>query len=307
MTAAAAHYQTPPTGIFAGRRLADGSVYPAAYLTHTRYVNGGVPANGETGDYLLCFTQAAKKHNFPLVPMRTLEGANMRLRDGWNGVYRDETVPPPFSRRLMSKSRPDRGRFLEWLDLDEQTADEYPFTVLARTMGRKATDEFETFAKPLPDGKGRYDFLFPWGYRMRFGNGYDDQMKRDTYIGVAHKLQEYKNSGIALRPEWDDGGGRIFLYPDYTGLKARVRVAPVRGFGQIPPIYTDDVLRLLGADRGAANNVRITVHQVNLDASLDLMVIFRFQCNRPDDFEFCSGESFRLLAPALAQSWNNRA
>ncbi len=59
-------------------------------------------------------------------------------------VYRSKALPPLLSNRLMPKSRPEFPDYVGQLDLSEETAE--PFTVLARSGGRRTTDRLEVFA-----------------------------------------------------------------------------------------------------------------------------------------------------------------
>lgn len=61
-------------------------------------------------------------------------------------VYRSTQLPPLFSNRLMSASRSDFAEHLSRLALQVDEAE--PFTVLARSAGRRETDKLEVFALP---------------------------------------------------------------------------------------------------------------------------------------------------------------
>lgn len=65
--------------------------------------------------------------------------------------YQSERLFPLFQNRLLPESRPDYDDFLKWLSLSKEAAT--PLVVLARSGGRRATDNLEVFACPerLPD------------------------------------------------------------------------------------------------------------------------------------------------------------
>lgn len=65
-------------------------------------------------------------------------------------VYRSEKLPPLFSNRLMSASRKDLPDHLQRLALRVDEAE--PFTVLARSSGRRESDKLEVFTPPHLDG-----------------------------------------------------------------------------------------------------------------------------------------------------------
>jgi hypothetical protein len=63
------------------------------------------------------------------------------------GVYRSETLPPLFENRVMPRSREDFPAHVAELDLVAEQAE--PFTVLARTGGKRVTDRLEVFTPPV--------------------------------------------------------------------------------------------------------------------------------------------------------------
>jgi hypothetical protein len=72
-------------------------------------------------------------------------------------IYRSEKLPPLFSNRLMSASRKDLPNHLQRLAL--RVDENEPFTVLARSSGRRETDKLEVFSPPRLDG-GKAEGLF---------------------------------------------------------------------------------------------------------------------------------------------------
>lgn len=61
-------------------------------------------------------------------------------------VYRTTSLPPLLSNRVMRPTRADYGRFLGLIGLGLEEAE--PFSILARTGGRRTTDRIEVFAPP---------------------------------------------------------------------------------------------------------------------------------------------------------------
>ncbi len=66
-----------------------------------------------------------------------------------DAVYRGKRLFPLFANRVMPVSRPGYASFLEALGLSADTA--HPMTILARTGGRRETDQIELFPFPMPD------------------------------------------------------------------------------------------------------------------------------------------------------------
>ncbi|MBH8565546.1 DNA-binding protein [Nostoc sp. CENA67] len=75
-----------------------------------------------------------------------------------NKVYTSVELFPLFSNRLMRPSRPDYNNYIEWLNIPQHEND--PIAILARSGGRKATDDFEVFPCPEPDENGLYHIHF---------------------------------------------------------------------------------------------------------------------------------------------------
>ena len=73
-------------------------------------------------------------------------------------VYSSAHLFPLFSNRLMTRSRPDYGRYIQSLNIPAGEDD--PMTVLARSGGGKATDSYEVFPCPEIDENGSYHTYF---------------------------------------------------------------------------------------------------------------------------------------------------
>jgi hypothetical protein len=89
-------------------------------------------------DYEFCYIRAvrrAEEHGFgPLISFPHLDG-----------VYRSAELPPVFHNRVMRKSRPDFPAFVSELLLP---VDVGPLPLMARSGGRRVTDELEVFGPP---------------------------------------------------------------------------------------------------------------------------------------------------------------
>jgi len=58
-------------------------------------------------------------------------------------VYTSTELFPVFANRLMSRSRPDYSRFMEWLNIPNDEHD--PMAILARSGGERETDTLAVF------------------------------------------------------------------------------------------------------------------------------------------------------------------
>lgn len=84
-----------------------------------------------------------------------------------DAVYRSQELPPLLSNRLMRPTRADFPQFVEQLGLAATEAE--PFTVLARSGGRRATDRLEVFAPPKVAGRRAEGLLLARGVRHVVG------------------------------------------------------------------------------------------------------------------------------------------
>ncbi|MBE9198508.1 MULTISPECIES: HIRAN domain-containing protein [unclassified Nodularia (in: cyanobacteria)] len=75
-----------------------------------------------------------------------------------NKVYTSMELFPLFCNRLKRHSRPDYKNYIEWLNIPEGEDD--PISILSRSGGRKATDNFEVFPDPQPDANNLYHIHF---------------------------------------------------------------------------------------------------------------------------------------------------
>lgn len=72
-------------------------------------------------------------------------------------LYRFKELPPVFANRVMPRSRPDYPEYMSWLGLPLGAG---PLDILARSGGRKVTDNYEVF--PHPDKGVLYCLNRPW-------------------------------------------------------------------------------------------------------------------------------------------------
>lgn len=163
-------------------------------------------------------------------------------------AYVSATLFPFFSNRLISKSRPEYRRYLEWLGVDEAADD--PMSILALTGGVRTTDSFELIAPPQREGDQSVLHFFARGLR---------------YMGeqAVHELSK-------RRP-----GDRLFLTRDIqnardsNALILRTEEPPVM-VGYVPRYYCPGINALL-AD--SPSNVVVEVKRINPDAPQDMRLL----------------------------------
>ncbi|MGB3493209.1 MAG: HIRAN domain-containing protein [Elainellaceae cyanobacterium] len=156
-----------------GKLTSNGSFYEFAYL------HGAEKAQAACGFQPL--------HSFP----------------SFNEVYQSQELFPLFANRLMRRSRPDFGNYIEWLNVPHQADD--PIAILARSGGRKATDTFEVFPTPEPDENGLYHVHF-FSHGLRYlpacSNERIVKLRAGEELYVMHDLQNpYDPNALLLRTE----------------------------------------------------------------------------------------------------------
>lgn len=72
--------------------------------------------------------------------------------------YRSVKLFPLFANRLLRPSRPDYKDFVQWLNVPTEQDD--PIALLARSGGKRKTDNFEVFPCPERDEQGQYHIHF---------------------------------------------------------------------------------------------------------------------------------------------------
>lgn len=129
--AAQTHHVTSPEPrvlFVAWQSQATRLIYPVARLLV------GTEAPRYEFTYVRGVEDACEQGFLPFVGMKNL-----------HAVYRLDELPPLFTNRLIPRSRADFAEHLERLGLDPAAE---PIAILARSEGRKVTDNLEAFAAP---------------------------------------------------------------------------------------------------------------------------------------------------------------
>lgn len=137
-------------------------------------------------------------------------------------VYISQKLFPLFSNRVMPRSRPDYHEFVQWLNIPKYEDD--PIALLARSGGKRVTDQFEVFPCPEPDENGRYCIhFFAHGLRhlpkpaIERING----LEVGELLYLAHEFQNrYDSSALLLCTEdrWIVGYCPRYLCGDFFQL-----------------------------------------------------------------------------------------
>ncbi len=164
-------------------------------------------------------------------------------------VYYSKALFPFFSNRIISKSRPEYGRYLRWLGLEALPTD--PLELLAITGGVGATDSYELVAPPPRVGDTlRFDF-FPRGLRYQPPQVVSQivEVREQSPLYFMRDVQNEKDAkALAIRAE---------------------RPHPML-LGYVPRYYCAGLSDLLD---NSPTQVKARVKRINPDAPLDMKVL----------------------------------
>jgi hypothetical protein len=179
-----------------------------------------------------------------------------------DAVYRSAALPPLFENRVMPRSRQDFPEHIAQLALDMEQAE--PFTVLARTGGRRLTDRLEVFAPPVASGDSVEGVFLARGIRHVPG----------AEIAVA-KLQPMDR--LLVLADLQNAASRLAL---------ALRSSHCEMLGYVPD-YLAEELGLLNAD---PTHLKVTALKVNPDPA---PVHHRLLCHFAYPVAFGGADLFR--------------
>ena len=184
-------------------------------------------------------------------------------------VYRSSQLPPLFSNRLMSTSRSDFADHVNRLALRVDEAE--PFTVLARSAGRRETDKLEVFSPPELVGDKAMGFFLARG--VRHIDGAEDAIERLVQQAALHVIADRDNpvTAAALVLE-NDGAQRLGFVPDYLAQE-------------------------LASNKCPSDLLKVSVAQVNpRPAPLHHRLVCRFEYEDPAAHVFFAGSEYQPLS-----------
>jgi hypothetical protein len=114
-------------------------------------------------------------------------------------IYTSSELFPLFSNRLMRPSRPDYQDYIQWLNIPQDEDD--PISILARSGGHKATDNFEVFPYPESNENGLYHvhfFVRGLRYMPECSIELVKQLKPEYRLYLTHDLQNNHDSKALL-------------------------------------------------------------------------------------------------------------
>ena len=186
--------------------------------------------------------------------------------------YVSEKLFPLFANRVLPKSRPEYSDYLKWLGLSQVSHD--ALEELARTGGLRATDTLELIPCPAPSEGNRYEVFF-------------------FCRGLRHLPQESQARAVELKH-----GERLYLAQDLqngfdiTALLLRTG-EPMTLVGYAPRYYSADFTQLI--KHVGANEVKVTVEQVNTEAPAQYRVLCKLSAPWPSGFAPCKAGQYEPI------------
>jgi hypothetical protein len=202
----------------------------------------------------------AEEHGYPSFP----------IAERVDRVERFDDLPPLFTTRLMPRSRPDYRSYIERLGLEGNPE---PTVILARSEGRKVTDNLEICAAPEFDAMAH-----SWVY---YG-----------FVRAVRHVEGAEQAIASLVPREDllierDVASQL----DVRGLLLRRSDRARVGF--VPHALTEDLRNLM--DR--RSRVEVTVARINPPpAPVHQRLLVAFRAEHKDGFQPLSGPRYKPIA-----------
>ena len=188
-------------------------------------------------------------------------------------VYRSQDLFPLFANRLLSESRPEYSDYLSWMAVDS-SADK--FELLARSGGRRGTDQLCVYPEVEPNGHGEMEIHF-FSHGLRY-------LSPEELATVA-----------SLQP-----GNPLQLTTDGNPHDSYALLLEARK----PPIKVGYCPRYLNQGLAVAQAqapIRLTVEKANLDAPLKFRLLCKAVFVPAAGFELYSSDEHQpLSAEAMA-------
>ncbi|CAA6820921.1 MAG: Unknown protein [uncultured Sulfurovum sp.] len=173
--------------------------------------------------------------------------------DDISKTYESEELFPLFKNRLLQKSRPEYGEYLEWLDMSEKEM--HPMEELSLTGGVRATDSLQLFPLPVKSN-GEYKVKF-FTHGMRYLASHyrirASKLKEGDTLYLMKDIQnEYDEDALVLRTE-----------------------DPHEIIGYCPKNYVKDFNFLIDRNRIGDVSIKVVKNNVNAPSQLRLLCEFR--------------------------------
>ena len=210
----------------------------------------------ENGLYYFTYTQGAKTS-----PRFNYLGRmhDLHLRYVSNELF------PLFANRVLSSSRPEYPSYVRWLAVDPEQPHN-PMELLARSGGKRATDELCVYPHPDVNENGEIELFF-LSHGLRYLEPLELQRVNSLRCDDKLLLREENNEKdrFALRLETNE---------------------PVKA-GYCPRYLNKDLRRVL-----SKTDVHLTVERLNLDAPIQFRLLCRAVFTLPTGFGLFTGDEY---------------
>jgi len=185
-------------------------------------------------------------------------------------TYTSDSLFPIFKNRLLAKSRPEYGDYLDWLDINDNETND--LLELARSGGIRATDDLQLFPLPEKTNDGKYEVLF-------FSHGLSHIS--EDYIKRLNSLKQ--NDTLLVMKD-------IQNTSDSNVLVLRTKDDPIEILGFCPAFFINDFNKLLKLNTN--KNVHVYIQKINLYAPSQLKLLCKFSTNWPNSFTAFNNKVF---------------
>lgn len=187
--------------------------------------------------------------------------------------YVSETLFPLFSSRLLDGSRPEYPDYVQWLGVAAEEAD--PMQLLARSGGKRATDQLGVYPHPEPNERGEIELFF-FSHCLRYLD--ERARKRIDQLETGDRLQLNRD---------DDNSHDRFALVMQTEEPVKVGYCPR---------YLNQDLRLVMD----IAEVRLTVERVNPEAPLQFRLLCKVVFTPPPGIDLFTTDAYQPLAEEAA-------
>jgi hypothetical protein len=196
-----------------------------------------------------------------------------RMRD-LRKRYVSESLFPLFANRLLNKSRPEYPEYIRWLGVASDESD--PMQILARSGGKRATDQICLYPHPDRSNGGDVELFF-FSHGLRYLD--ESALQRVSQMKTGDSLK--------LKRDDDNAHDRFALLMETKD--------PVTVVGYCPRYLNQDLRRLLDI-----TSVRLSVERVNPDAPIQFRLLCKAVSKPPLNFDLFATEAYQPLSDEIA-------
>lgn len=186
-------------------------------------------------------------------------------------IYTSPELFPLFSNRLMRTSRPDYVDYIQSLNFPE--SETHPINILARTGGRKATDNFEVFPYPEAKEDGLYEIHFFVRELRYMPKASIESVKQLQVKERLYLMQDFQNA--------------------YDSHALLLRNEQRHNLGYCPRYLTTDISQILKQN---SQSILVEVEKINHAPNpMQFRLLCKMTVKVEDSFNFLSGQEYQPI------------